>query len=226
MHPGLHWCAGAGLGSPVLQRRRKIERHLCSTGTGRKKRAALSPPTRRGERRAATYPVSGKSRGMAPGRPTGGEEGGNGSFIHQAGKEASDTPIGTVEKQAAAFPVGAKPRREWASPRSPAKRKGECVFRPTVTEKPAGRQTGHTGAEKKGWVAAWLCWQRKTVWGVSAARRRRKRGVDGLRFLPGQKGGEECPLPPPPILCLNRPLCIQIVFFELKTTICFLFCPL
>ena len=99
---------------------------------------------------AATYPVSGKSRETALGRPTGGEEGENGSFIHQAGKEASDTPIGTVEKQAAVFPVDTKPRRERASPRSPVKRKGEYVFRPTVTEKPAGRQTGHPGAEKKG----------------------------------------------------------------------------
>ena len=55
-----------------------------------------------------------------------------------------------VEKQAAAFPAGTKPSRERTSPRSPVKRKGEYVFRPAATEKPAGRQTGHTGAEKKG----------------------------------------------------------------------------
>ena len=151
MHPGLHWCAGAGLGSPVLQRRRKSERHLCSTGTGKKQAGgAFTADAKRGEAGSNLPRQREKAEGWPLADRRVGKKGGNGSFIHQAGKEASDTPIGTVEKQAAAFPAGAKPRRERASPRSPVKRKGECVFRPAVTEKPAGRQTGHTGAEKKG----------------------------------------------------------------------------
>ena len=154
---------------------------------------------RRGKRQF--YPPSWKRGERHPHRH-GGKTGGSLPCRRKAKARAGKPPLACQKKRGMRVP----PRRH--------RETGRAANRP------------HRRREKRGWVAAWLCWQRKTVWGVSAARRRGKRGVDDIRFLPGQKGGEECPLPPPPIPRLGCPLCIQIVFFELKTTICFLFCPL
>lgn len=148
MHPSLHWCAGAGVGSPVLQRQRKSERHLCSTGTGRKKRAALSLPTRRGERRAATYPVSGKKQRDGPWPTDGwGRRGEMAVLSTKLGKRRATPPSARWKNRRRPSLPAQRRGESGQAPARPSKEKGSaCSAPPSQRNRPHRRRKKGLGS--------------------------------------------------------------------------------